>query len=292
MHSFFTTGFEPLRALIVDLLAEDGVHSLLPLLGVNREWRRLAVKGTLQVYKNTLSNMTERSKKAWLPEKEQDGEFILCLPCGICWMVCAYKETDPRMVRTSFKKYLVSPLPLFLDAFDPVTMVCPFKPGKNAGDIQYELRCNEQHHEYPDIPANFEFHPSAWLRPSISDTPTSLNGLEVAARPDRHPPIGIHCLFPDNLSQREKDRRDGGGRAVSQNEELDECSVTVVKDKPLRPGSDWTISYRTARFDTPAEKRDLGVDVPALLMIHKLEVPFIDLFEPRESFVDPCYSEM
>jgi hypothetical protein len=78
MHRFFNDGFEPLHLLTLDFLAHDGVHSLLPLLGVCRYLRRLAVARMLKVYQSAkvvkLVKNAEGNKT--IPVVEE-GEFVL-----------------------------------------------------------------------------------------------------------------------------------------------------------------------------------------------------------------------
>ncbi|GAA5837008.1 hypothetical protein JCM11251_004472 [Rhodosporidiobolus azoricus] len=293
MHCFISNGFEPLHAHVVDLLAEDGVHSLLPLLGVNREWRRLAVKRMLKAYERTYETMKGRSKGAWLPEK-QDGEFILCLPCRICWMDAPYKETDPRMIWPAVEvEHGFDALPLFLTTFDAATTTCTFEPNNYIQDLSFDISCNEDHVDYAETPPCFELHSSAWLRPASPTSITSLNGLELAARPENHPPIGVHCFFP-SIPYEHHAKSDG-----SEIDELDkvigyETASVVVNDKPLHLGDNWMISYRAARFDSGSEvdPAGLGICVPAVLSVERLRVPFIDLFAPQWSCKEPAYYEM
>lgn len=177
-------------------------------------------------------------------------------------MDAPYEDTDPRMIWPSVKEnYGMNALPLFLCAcslsalpkspssptnastrsksFDRTTMTCTFAPSGKIKDLPYEIGCNEQHVEWADIPSCFEFHPSAWLRPSTSTSSASLNGLELAARPDRHPPIGIHCHFPSIPYKRNKES--SPGIKYYGDDEGGTFFAVDVEDKPLRPGDSWII---------------------------------------------------
>lgn len=53
-------------------------------------------------------------------------------------------------------------------------------------------------------------------------------------------------------------------------------------------------AYRAVRFDGKAqtERTSSGIEVPALLRVEKLEIPFIDLFAPHFSLEEPGYCEL
>lgn len=85
---------------------------------------------------------------------------------------------------------------LLSKSIDMNTMLCTFGLG-HVPFLGYEMNCNKDHPQYADVPACFEFHPSAWFRPASATAKAALNGLALAARPDHHPPVGARCLFPD-----------------------------------------------------------------------------------------------
>ncbi|GAA5910336.1 hypothetical protein JCM6882_003255 [Rhodosporidiobolus microsporus] len=283
MHSFFTTGFEPLRALVVDLLAEDGVHSLLPLLGVNHEWRKLAGVRMLQEYYKTKILRFEGGGEFEMPVPVlSEGEYILLEECGCSPYDGPFVTDDPRstLSKARSKEVRKRSSPLFLSAFDPATSVCTFRP-KELDGVDFHILCDMDHNEFRDLPRSFDFHPTGWFRSAGAGATAALDGLELAARPDRHPPVCEQVLTP-NIPSKPKtvepmemlmDPVDGGFKSLN------------VKDYKMRCG--WTVSYNVGRFDIgTADMTDLLDDmvmVPCHLSVKELKVPFIDLFVPRRS---------
>ncbi|GAA5911719.1 hypothetical protein JCM6882_006953 [Rhodosporidiobolus microsporus] len=287
MHSFFTTGFEPLHAHIVDLLAEDGVHSLLPLLGVNHEWRKLAVKRMLKVYNGTLETVMKRDKLARVP-REDEGECILFFWGRLC-PDGPEERDDPRSNIAGARLVETDGLrigALFFTSFDPSTMACTFKPADARDGIHYELACNGKRDEWPDAPACFVFRPTGWFRSSTPESTAALCGLELAARPDRHPPC-FDCL----LHPKEPPKPPHFLLGSADHEVTDKQSKLREEEKLLDfCGTPWTACYTAERFDWRIALEEIGsgrCDVPARLTVHELKVPFIDLFVPRKSSVTP-----
>ncbi|GAA5837056.1 hypothetical protein JCM11251_004487 [Rhodosporidiobolus azoricus] len=263
MHRFFSTSFEPLHAHIVDLLAEDGVHSLLPLLSVDREWRKLAMKRMLQVYSRTKKNLYSYGEDALFPDKD-DGEYILCTPSNTCEWDGPFQNADPRCI------------------FDEVNegdrdghAVPLFLPGKRVPGFEYGLRCDLDHEVIPEFNPRLEFFPSGWFREAKDGAQKAHCGLELAARADRHPPIGDYQLWPDVPTKPAKLTLD----AQADKSEDAESTVTVMEEE-IRNG--WTVSYSHTRFDADVENlMEDRVDVSTCITIHEIKVPFIDLFTPR-----------
>jgi hypothetical protein len=79
-------------------------------------------------------------------------------------------------------------------------MLCTFTPVKKTSNIAYELQCYEDH----DITEEetmfegpiFDVLPTAWFRKTEQKTPFVLKDLELAARPDRFPPVFGTILQP------------------------------------------------------------------------------------------------
>jgi hypothetical protein len=64
MHRFFDSGFLPLHASIVSFIVENGVHGLLPLLSVNKNFRRIAVERLLESYRGAKVTIGARGRDA------------------------------------------------------------------------------------------------------------------------------------------------------------------------------------------------------------------------------------
>ncbi|GAA6034251.1 hypothetical protein JCM8097_003807 [Rhodosporidiobolus ruineniae] len=241
MHVFFTPSFEPLQAMLVDCLAEEGVHAVLPLLGVNRLLRSLAVSRMLREYKKTrVVRWDKEGKKVKMEEMA---------------LIPVLSEGDT--------------------SFDPITMLCTFKPPDNAV-VCYALFCDSKHNVHTDVRQSFELTPSAWFREAAADSKTAHLGLELAARPDRYPPCYEYSFFPDAPKNPGPFTEEAYEAGYDGFEMLD-------AEETLRDQRDWKVSYHTCRFDlkVDADVRDSNVCVPASLTVKELKVPFIDLFSPR-----------
>jgi hypothetical protein len=64
MHRFFDSGFLPLHTSIVSFIVENGVHGLLPLLSVNKNFRRIAVERLLESYRGAKVTIGARGRDA------------------------------------------------------------------------------------------------------------------------------------------------------------------------------------------------------------------------------------
>ncbi|BGP14172.1 hypothetical protein JCM10213_002471 [Rhodosporidiobolus nylandii] len=286
MQSFFTPSFEPLQAHVVDLLAEDGVHSVLPLLGVNHLLRGLAVSKLLRSYKqgSTASQKEAQKDVISFPDREKgEGEYIALMPCSICFMDCAYEENDPRAIFAALHEAGRDfCCPLYFTSFDPKTMLCSFKPEAEEALGSF-LLCDDEHEQSPEFPFVFELYPTGWLRPATSSSTHALRGLEFAARPDRHPPLGEHLFFPQVPPKPQKLKVD------SVEESTAEAEADVEEKEKMMPCG-WKISYYVLREDWWASDRaGIVTDVPTLLIVDELKIPLIDLFAPRGASTEPGY---
>ncbi|BGP14166.1 hypothetical protein JCM10213_002465 [Rhodosporidiobolus nylandii] len=301
MHNFFTPSCKPLQERLVELLAEDGVHSVLPLLGVNRLLRGCAIGRMLSEY--------EKTKIVRWEEEEEDefgmggsswpilgeGEYILCVLSGCSPYDGPFASDDPRAVLAEansldMKKRSTA---LRLSSYDAATGLCTFtsKKGPSAG---YHIICNSNHDEWKDLPQSFDFIPTAWFRPATSSSTAAHSGLELAARPDRHPPVLSQVLSPKTPPKPAATVSAFDPFANMLADPLDSFSTVEEKNVALR--SEWTVSYRTSRIDSLAQRLlpedpDM-VYVPAHLDIDELKVPLIDLFAPRTSLEEPGFYEM
>ncbi|GAA6034221.1 hypothetical protein JCM8097_003787 [Rhodosporidiobolus ruineniae] len=280
MHAFFTPSFEPLQAMLVDCLAEEGVHAVLPLLGVNRLLRSLAVSRMLKEYKKTkLVKWDEQGEE----DKIEEMIFIPVLSEGEYVQVTyagrnpdgPTEQDDPRtyLVEAADRTARNHSVPLLFTSFDPVTMLCSFKPPHNAM-VCYTLSCNEKHDVRPDVCHSFEFTPSAWFRDAAADSKTAHLGLELAARPDRFPPCYEYSFFP-NAPKNPGPFTEEAYEAGYDGFEMLDAEGTLVYQR------DWKVSYQTCRLDFDADERGSQAWIPASLTVEELKVPFIDLFAPR-----------
>ncbi|GAA6034230.1 hypothetical protein JCM8097_003796 [Rhodosporidiobolus ruineniae] len=303
MHVFFTLSFEPLQAMLVDCLAEEGVHAVLPLLGVNRQFRKLAVARLLKEYEKT-QIVDWEGEGAGDNYRElpvlSEGEYILVHESSCNPYDGPFAYDDPRyhLARVKEKKSRQSSCPLLLSSFDPATMLCTFKPSPRADGVEYSLVCDMNHDEFRDLPRFFELHPTAWFCSSSPSSTCAHEGLELAARPDRHPPVGNQVLSPKTPKNPGPVTEESilglmAGDWSAERRDPFDPEWSHEKDMKMRCG--WTIctSYNVMRFDFGADDSDPFdvemVNVPAHFMVKELKVPFIDLFVPRRCTKEPGF---
>ncbi|GAA5860681.1 hypothetical protein JCM8547_005499 [Rhodosporidiobolus lusitaniae] len=137
MHSFWKPAFEPLQALTVACLVEDGVHFIHPLLAVNRSLRALAVSAMLRrlrvkakVYKSGL--VAEPPHGAFLEIHQAVDTFDQPI---------ALEPNDPRELFAPDYSFMVDEdedmdekkresVCLFMSDYDLKTMLVTLKPLK------------------------------------------------------------------------------------------------------------------------------------------------------------------
>jgi hypothetical protein len=180
-------------------------------------------------------------------------------------------------------------------------MICTFKPSEKMPFVDFDISCNEKMEEWGDVCHRFEFIPSAWLRKTKETTPFVLHGLEVAARPERHPPVCDTMLAHGNPTKATK-----GSKAPelkrTDSEVGDYDGWTACAFSPFlssrrssfeRSAFFWPPSitaYRVQRFDKRAKAGFIGIEVPAKFFIDDFKIPLIDLFAPRKSSEKKGYS--
>ncbi|GAA6012430.1 hypothetical protein JCM10207_007084 [Rhodosporidiobolus poonsookiae] len=294
MHKFWTPSFEPLQALLVEQLGQDGVHSLLPLLGVNKHLRSLAVRSMLKAYRDVKFEPVKVGSglDADVYPLVKEGEYILVTPNGVSPYDGPMRENDPRcsfadrMKKTSLRANGA----LFLTSYDAKTSTCTFKPNREFSMISLSLFCDEQHHSMREGCESYDTIPTTWFRKAAPGATCSLFGLELAARPDRHPPVDEYVLhastppMPKSVASATFD--------PASFLDLDGYEEVKVEDEKMRCG--WTVSYTFARIDDLATPAGFDLDyihVPASLTIEKLKVPLIDLFAPHGATKKPGFYE-
>ncbi|BGO89850.1 hypothetical protein NBRC10512_005620 [Rhodotorula toruloides] len=269
MHRFFEPAFTVLHTIVVEELAREHPVGVVPLLGVNRHFRQLAVERLVQAYKEC--KVLGYDEESGYPKLS--GQFVKFAESGVNPYDGPFKENDPRYT-------LVDQDPdgravmLVFNSYDPKTTLVTLKPVHPADAIYYDLLCDEKYSEWRDLPRYFEGVASGWFKKARPGR--SVKGLELAFDDERYPPI--QAL----LSPEIPNKRDGEFQNVEQ---------------PLRNG--WTILYSASRMDSlPDEAREVdptmgevpdGFLVPAQLKIHWLKIPLVSLFIPRHSTTKKCW---
>ncbi|BGP06293.1 hypothetical protein JCM10049v2_002114 [Rhodotorula toruloides] len=269
MHRFFEPAFTVLHTIVVEELAREHPVGVVPLLGVNRHFRQLAVERLVQAYKEC--KVLGYDEESGYPKLS--GQFVKFAESGVNPYDGPFKENDPRYT-------LVEQDPdgravmLVFNSHDPKTTLVTLKPVHPADAIYYDLLCDDKYSEWPDLPRIFEGVASGWFKKARPGR--GVKGLELAFDDERYPPI--EAL----LSPEIPNKRDGEIQNVEQ---------------PLRNG--WTICYSASRMDslldearefdpTMGEMPD-GFLVPAQLKIHWLKIPLVSLFIPRHSTTKICW---
>ncbi|KAI5474802.1 hypothetical protein MNV49_002399 [Pseudohyphozyma bogoriensis] len=296
MHRLLQPGFSDVHLQILDQLASSpSIHEILPLLGVNRHFRRLVVDKLVKQYSRTkLVKVKETSRGMAYVASYSQGERISVYQSSFCPPQGAMQTDDPRWFLGSKDAPKQAAATLLFDSIDPKTLICTFKPpcptlemmpsksGKtdkakeNArmlaeahfSTMEYTLACDEQAKEYSDVPVSFKFIMSPWFRPAERKAKgVGLFGFELGGRPNRFPECGSDW-WP---------------------EASDEPNGKVEFDSKR---CTWEIEGFTERADwigCEATRYGFGLEVPCMAVIKSLKIPLIDLFCPRTTLKKKGY---
>ncbi|ORY50189.1 hypothetical protein BCR35DRAFT_336052 [Leucosporidium creatinivorum] len=274
------------KAFEQDLGARPTIHAALPLLGVNRYWRKLTIRKLVKEFSKTQLDELYFDPDTGSPMPLYSaGRYLTIYPCCICHGDGARETDDPRFTTTlefalSFNDSKT--ITLLLTDFDPSTMMCTFKPAQEELKIIfYDIACDENGEEYCDFPRSFSIVSNAWFRPTEKEG-GGLYGFELAGRPHRFPLCGAPGFCPQVVEP--NDIKTGKIRIDAHDEKLGHWEGL---------GSDWTASWHTIRTsilgdDEPMFRR-YSRDVEVVLVVHEVKVPFLDLFCPRRTSAEKDY---
>ncbi|ORY50188.1 hypothetical protein BCR35DRAFT_336051 [Leucosporidium creatinivorum] len=275
-HSFFSDPFAHLHDdVFAFLAASPTIHAALPLLGVNRYWRKLTVGNLIKEFSRTKLLKVDFDKQTYAPKlRFSKGEFLKLHVSTLCPQEGAHKIDDPRY--SIAKGHPGSETTLLLTHFDPKTLLCTFEAPKDESDmlkvVPYSIPVNEEGEEFSDIAICFSMVSSAWFRPA-TENKESIYGLELAGRPDRFPLCGAAGFYPQVVGPKEMKKKMGR---------------IEVEDKKLWNG--WTASWHTYRMEgKPPKGSGMFARVEVLLVIHKVKIPLVDLFCPRKTSAEKGY---
>jgi hypothetical protein len=191
-------------------------------------------------------------------------------------------------------------------------MLCTFIPSEAMPYLDHTLFCDDSYRPQRDCgPTRFELVPSGWFREAASTTPAVLRNLELAARPDRFPPLSQNQFDP--VIPRKCKIIDEDDLLLKEEEEQEEPEVTETARKNVKMGvgqKKWTVctlspppdrrrksspllpaAFRLTRTDNDAYFASWGIEVPLKLYVEEVKIPLIDLFAPRRSTKERLYRE-
>ncbi|KAI5475002.1 hypothetical protein MNV49_002126, partial [Pseudohyphozyma bogoriensis] len=174
MHRFFL-GFEELHLDILDCLAASpSIHEILPLLGVNRHFRRLVVDKLVKQYSKTKLTEVARLGGPRYFAKYTGGARIEIYESEFWPDEGLQQKDDPRWLvgSKSDEAPWQADVTLLFDSIDFKTLVCTFKPpqptaevmptdrsdttdpedlAKNLSTVHYRLYLHHNGTSYPEL---------------------------------------------------------------------------------------------------------------------------------------------
>ncbi|GJN88321.1 hypothetical protein Rhopal_001286-T1 [Rhodotorula paludigena] len=287
MHRFWDSVYAHLHQLVLDALASDHAALLVPLLGLSRHFRALAARYLVKEYSGTRFVRWDPVDEVHDRPVIEGGEWIKPAAAIARQIVVSsrspydsFESDDPRarLGEENEEDAADHFVPLVLEAFDPVTLVCTFKPAMKTR-LHTDIICDDSPERVaaPDIIRGIDAIPTGWYRATRSSDKkkTIMHGLVLAYAPEYFAePATVGAFdFPP-------------GKDVSKK----------IVGEQLH-WVNWRVSYDISRDDSAYEVMhemeellgradefgDLGMTfVPAFCSFDKAEIPLIDLFKPPQ----------
>ncbi|GAA5999395.1 uncharacterized protein JCM10292_001260 [Rhodotorula paludigena] len=279
MHRFWDSVYAHLHQLVLDALAPDHAALLVPLLALSRHFRALAARRLVKEYSGARFVRWDPISEVHDRPVIEGGEWIKVVVSSRS-PYDSFESDDPRarLGEESEEGAADRFVPLVLEAFDPVTLVCTFKPAMKTR-LHTDIICDDSPERIaaPDIIRGIDAIPSGWYRAARSSDKKKevMHGLVLAYAPEYFAePTTVGAFdFPP-------------GKDVSKK---------VVREQ--LHWVNWRVSYKISRDDYAYEIMhemdellgradefgDLGMTfVPAFCVFDKAEIPLVDLFKPPQ----------